>query len=221
MAIKGERKWSSQGKETKKFEFTKVPAGDHEAKLDASGAAVAKAEVGKDGKAKFPYVKVRFEAMDTATTEGGKNGLLFHNLFCSLRPDKNGGLMPQRADQIVGLARALGEEYDGNVLEMKDEKGDIVEVLDPNEMVQWLKDHDGALLNLHVKMQKGTPEWPDEKSVISYFIEVEPNNAFSTGETAEEAEEEIEEEAEVEEVEEEPAPPPKKKAPLKVAPKRR
>ncbi len=211
--VQGERSFTTEGKKGKKFTYPIPPAQDWQAKLITDSASVGK----KNEPGKFPYVNLRLELLDSATEEGGKNCLLFHMLFTSQKTGKNGDIMTDRADQIVGLAHALGEEYAGSLITMKDENGNDVDCIDPYKMVEWLKAHDGAIIGLHSKVQAANGAYP-AKGVVAHFIEVEQDNAFSDGETAEEAEEEIEEQ------EEEEAPPPPKKAAkpaLKVAGKKR
>ncbi len=205
---RGETNWTTGGRTARKQDFTPVPAGDYEAKLNASASAVNK----KEEPGKFPYVNASFELMGTATTEGGNNRKVFQNFHCSLKPWKNGAIGPEGADQILGLARAMGEEYQGSLIQCPDAEGNDVDCLDPREVVQWLKDHDGALLTLHVKIDNKDKNYP-AKNVITYFHEVEQANAFGT----------TEEEVEVIEPEVEAAfvPATKRNGTAKPAPKRR
>lgn len=203
---KGESNWTTKGKTAKRFSFTPVPAGDHEGKLDTSTASVAMAA----GEGKFPYIKIRIEILNSAEAEGQKNRLVFHNLFCSMKEAKNGDLMPERADQLLGLAKALGEDFEPPYIQMPDENGNDVDVLDPKVVLQWLREQDGKLIKLTTKIDHKDKNY-DPKAVVKYFHETEQADAFG-------AEEEEVEEVEVEEEEEAP-PPPKKTA--KPAPKKR
>lgn len=198
MAV-GQRKFQSRDVVIKKFSSEPFPAGEYELKLETESASVGK----KDEPGKFPYVNCRFRALGTAGAEGGKDRLLFHMLFTSLKPMKNGGLMVENANQSIALARAMGQELEDvgiNIKEQKDETGQTQGYLDPQALLQWLKNNDGVIVKARVKIQKDK-EYGD-KNVVDFFEPAEaPVEAASDESSYEEEVQEEEEEA--------PIPPPK------------
>jgi hypothetical protein len=231
----GERKFSTAGREVKKYNFKPLTPGDWDLKVDASQAAIGK----KNEPGKFPYINgIRFEALDSAD-EGGKNKLVFHMLFTSLKPGKDGSAMVDRQDQVVALAKALGEDSpDLPIITMPDENGVKQDVIEPKALLAWLKSHNGKIIKAHTKIQKGDGTY-EPRSVVAYFIEAEgaagpsdESEGFGQGVDEDAPEgfgEEQTEEAPEEEAPEEEAPPPPpparkaapSKAPAKPAPKRR
>jgi hypothetical protein len=204
MAV-GQRTFESRDVVVKKFSSEPFPAGEYDLKLETEAASVGK----KDEPGKFPYVNIRWRALGTASQEGGKDRLLFHMLFTSLKPMKNGGLMVENANQIVAMARAMGQEIGDagiGLKSQKDENGQMQDYLDPQAVLQWVKNNDGVVVKAKVKVTK-SKEYGD-KNEIDFF---EPAEAAAS-------EEESYEEPEQEEEEHDPIPPPRKAAP---APARR
>lgn len=207
MANQGEKIFSSRGKRVQKMTFEPVPKGEYTGKLLGSTASKGcKTDPGS-----VPYIRVRFELENTAK-EGGKNKLLFHMLFTSLHPAANGFVMVEKGGQAVDLANALGEELaiptitmeanvkvggtkDSPEYELKE-----IEILDPDALVQWLRDHDGATLRINVGVRKGIKG--DDENVVNFFVydedsvradadsSVETTNPFAS-ETEEEEEAEV------------------------------
>lgn len=171
MSVTGEKSWSTNGKQATKFTFEPAPSKDWEAYVLGSTAEVKK----KQEPGSIPYVNVAFELEGSAMTEGGKNRRIYKMFFLSLKPGKDGNISPARQDGILGLARAYGEEADFPIIEMNDKDGNMVELLDPRAVVQWLKDHDMQALKLHskvvsVKGQDGKATG-DRRAEVDYFIE--------------------------------------------------
>lgn len=165
----GEKRFSTQGQQAVKQTFPVLPAKEWLLLLRTEKAQVAKAQ----GVGKFPRVDVRFEAIDSATKEGGKNLSIFHMFFCANKEQKNGVIMTFRADQVVGFAKAIGQDFDAPTVTMQDEDGNDVEVIQPQHLLQWLKNLDGTIVKARTKVQKGTKEYPNDKAVIDYFVETE------------------------------------------------
>lgn len=167
---KGEKRFSTKGKQARKFESTPLPPGEYELKARGADAKVQK----KQEPGSMPYVSVPFEALGTASQEGGKNRVIFHNFFLSLKPGKDGSLMPERADQLVGFAQAAGTDIDLGTISVRDADGNPQDVLSPQEFVAWLKANDGTVVKAKTKVRPG-----DEKkgysprAEITYFIESE------------------------------------------------
>lgn len=213
---KGESGFNTGSVEKKKYNFKPFAQGDYELKLLGETADVRKAAVTKKRPNPLPYVALAFEALGTGE-DGGKNKRVYHNLFCSLNPDKNGVQMPARADQIKGLADALGSHPT-----LPSTMVNGVECINPLVVKKWLEKHDGEVMKGHVRIQKGTDEYPDPKNVISEFFEPEEEDEESEkGEEGEEDEEEAEEgEEEVDELEEEVKKPKSGKKPIEKAGKK-
>lgn len=177
----GEIKWSSSGKQVQRFERSLLPKNDYDLKFNASEIAQAKGD--KPGQ--IPYINVPFEALGTATTEGGKNRKLFHRFFLHLHPsEKDGKCMVERQGGLLDLAKALGEDisfsgllvpymqYDagGNrTSEMK-----RIPIADPAQVLKWLKSKDGAVVRAHVVVDKsGVKNGYDPSNKVDYFIPAE------------------------------------------------
>ena len=94
-------------------------------------------------------------------------------------------MLVDKANQIVGLAQAFGEDFTADVKSMDDGQGGQVQYLDPRAIVEWLKAHDGAIVRMQLKIrrQKDQPA----QNEIDYFMPVESNSAFDadTGEVLE------------------------------------
>ena len=99
----GERTWSSNGREVKKFENKPITPGEYDLKM--GGDWVQKVA---EGTGKLPYLNGSVEVLGTAATEGGKNRKVYHRLFLSLKPGGDGVVMPDRGNQLNGLAKGLG-----------------------------------------------------------------------------------------------------------------
>jgi len=216
---RGETNFSTRGVRPERFENKPPPAGEYDAKLDFGSAEVRK----KDAPGTFPYLNFKIELLDTAVKEGGKNRVIFHMLFCSLKEGNNGFQMYKRADQLAGLCSALGKAYNGPIIIMRDEDDNEVEVIEPKALLKWLKAFDGDTIKLKTKVQKGTNGYSD-RGVVDYFMEGAPldedeDEEFDEDDDLDEDEDD-EDEDEVEEVEEEPVAP-KRKAKAKPAAKRK
>lgn len=172
----GERVWSSQGKTATKYESTPLPSGDWSMKLRGDMVAIGKAN--KPGA--FSYVTCPFEVLDSGT-DGGKNRIMYHMFFCSLKNGKDGKPMAERADQIVGFLRAVGEEIDFGITDQPDEKGQPTPVLNPTQIANWLKQRDGVVVQAHTKIEKGKDGYP-AKGKIDYFSEAEQQAEGGGGE---------------------------------------
>ena len=166
MSVSGETTYSTQGRTPQKFVFEPVPSKDWEARIVASKFEVrAKQEPGS-----IPYINGAFEILGSAMTEGGKNRYIFKMFFLSLKPGKDGNVSPDRADGVLGLARALGVDGNFEVLEKADKDGMTVKYLDPRSVLEWIKSQDGAIVKLHSKIATFKDE---RKAEVDYFIAAE------------------------------------------------
>ncbi len=173
MSATGETTWSSKGKTPVKFEFEPLPANNYEGRIVASKTELQ----GAQGPGNLPYINVAIEVLNSATKEGGKNRYVFQMFWLSLKKGKDGVSSPERASNIVGLARAYGEETpDFNIVTMegniKDKEGNVTgtemhDLLEPRAVLQWLKDHDGQVFKFHSKIETYKDK---KKATVDYFI---------------------------------------------------
>lgn len=213
--VKGEKRFSTQGREARKFTSKPFEEGDYTLKILGETFEVRKPEqkVDKDGKKlpTLPYINGAFEVLGT-NEEGGRNRRVYHSFFLSQKPsDKDGSVMSDRADQIVGFARGLGEEIEGvSVIRV-----DGVDCIGPQALLKWIKAHDGATLDAHIKVSrertdKTTGKTYAARNEVEFFIEAGegaggPDSDEEGSESEEESEEteDLTEDEESEETEEE------------------
>lgn len=131
--------------------------------------------------------------------------------------------MPERADGLLGLAVALGEELPNIALvEMKDVGGGTFQQLSAIAVQKWLKGVDGQEVVVEVDIEPAKGQYAARNRVISFAsINGETTEESSEEAVEEEVQEEVTEEASEEsaeeevtgyvEEEEELAPPPAKK----------
>lgn len=168
--VTGERTFSFEGRTVVKPAPRLIPPGTHTLQI-GSDASIAMAKRGDA----VPYVNISFAVQGTATSEGGKNLRIFHRLFLSLAPGKDGKLSLDRESGLLAMAQAMGTlppectvvEREGN-----DAEGNAVKLtyLNPKQVVEWLQTFAGTELQARVKTEKGTTEYPDDKSVIQKFL---------------------------------------------------
>jgi len=176
--VTGEKSFSTKGREVKKTAFQPLPAGDYELRLRSDKAEVRKGQNWDS----LPYVAVYFEALNTAETDGGKNKGIYHNFFTGLTPGKDGIANTDRPSQIVAFARACGLDFDASIVEREAANPDtgetrLLECLNPQALLQWLKANDGQVVKAHTKVrqQKGF----EPKAEIAYFEVGSSEDVFS------------------------------------------
>lgn len=172
-AAAGEKTWSSSGKNPVKFEFEPLPSKDWEGVIRTAKAEI---QAGQEP-GSLPYVKFGIEAEGSAMKEGGKNRYIFPMLWLSLKPGKDGNVSPERANNIVGLARALGEETpEFPVITKTNKTGETEELLDPRAVLEWIKSKDGMTVKFHSKIET----YKDKRNaVVDYFIPSESTANFT------------------------------------------
>jgi hypothetical protein len=120
------------------------------------------------GAGKVPYVAARFAAEGTAKVEGGKDRLLFHNFLLSLKPGKDGIINLDRGGGLTAFAAAIETELANvSVLERTvviDDKEELQEYLNPQEVKAWLTELVGVVVTAKVKIRKD-PEYGDKNEV--------------------------------------------------------
>lgn len=229
---KGDRvKWTTRGREIKKFDRTPIKSQDWDGKFLGTQVEVATS----DQPGSMPYIKTRIVAMGSGA-DGASDKMFFHNIFVSLRPNDAGDLMLDNEGQLSQLAQAFGQDYEPGEdgvkhgkfrrIANKGKENETVEefdtdYLDPHKLAEWLKQFDGQIVRLHSRIQKGNAEYLDPKSVIERFYPADAGTSEPGDDVIEDGE--VEEEV-VEEEEEAPAPPVRKTAPAakgKAAPQKR
>lgn len=233
MATTGEKSFSMSSQEKKKRVFDPIKAGDYDLKLKGDVCEMRTSTNAEPGKPPpVPRISLRFEALNSAAEEGGKNALIFHDLYLKTEPGKDGIITFTTADQLKGLCDALGEQLDG--IPTVKYKG--ISILDPRVVLKWVKAHDGEIVRAHIALQKGTTKYPGDKNRLTEFLDREGGGEEGAAEEeapleeelpAEEGGEELlpEEETadpeldELPPLEEEPPAPPPRKAVAKVAAK--
>lgn len=169
----GERTFSTVGRTVKAKAFPLIPPGNH------TGSMGADATIGKADKPDaVPYVNVSFEVNGTAASDGGKNQRVFHMLFLSMLPGKDGEANTDRNGGIVELAQALGTELEGiSIVEktVQDAEGNDVklEYLDPKEVAEWVKGFAGTELGFRIKTEKGTGGYSDKSKIQKFLLPAE------------------------------------------------
>lgn len=186
MSATGVKTFNSGGTKVERFESTPIPPGEYEACIKAMKWSEQKA----DGAGKIPYLSGPLEILGTASTEGGKNRQMYVRLWLAAvaKPGKGRSAIAGQ-DQVIALARAFGEELEGiplvTVTQALEDGGERkTDILNPKALLQWVKNHDGQVFKLRIKTERGTKEYPNDKSVVDYYIEAEA----PAGEEAEEYE---------------------------------
>ena len=175
----GEKRWSvSETDVQSRPNFEPVPPGDYELKLLGSQAEVrCKNEPGS-----IPYVNVPFEILGSGG-DSGKDKRVYTMFMCSLKPGKDGVVMPARGGGIADIGKTLGDQRDFEVKTKENAEGEEIDYLNPAQVVQMLKDNDGAVLNAHLKVQAANPDkgW-SASNRIDCFIQVEEDASFEAEE---------------------------------------
>lgn len=170
----GEIRWSSQGKQAKKFDREPVRKGSYDLKLDGSTVEVRPgSEPGK-----LPHVVCLFSILGTGSPDGGKDRRVLHRFFLNMEAAADGSSMVERADGVLGYTRSVGEEpeFGGRMAPYikKDKKGNVLEskqvpILDPQELATWLKEHDGVVTRAFIGIERS--EGYDPRNKIQEFEE--------------------------------------------------
>lgn len=146
--------YSSAGKKVVAFDFKPLPAGDYDLLLQSNGLEVRRSQ--EKGPDAIPYISCRFEAQGTAQKEGGKNRLVFHSFFLSLKPGSDGVIMPERGGGIVQFLRANGQELEGiDVKTVEKEDGTSEDYLDAEAVLELLQDMTDSVTKGHVAVEAG------------------------------------------------------------------
>lgn len=169
MTVKGETTFTTEGRKTAGgFNNEPFAVGDYQLKIMGNKAEVrCKTEPGS-----IPYVNVPFAAIGTGG-EGGRDRWVYHMLSLNLSVGKNGQIQVDRADQLTGLAAAMGTTANlpTRTIQAKDKtSGDMreIQILDGQALVTWLRENDGVVVNGHVRIEKGTGGYSDKNKIARF-----------------------------------------------------
>ncbi len=166
----GEKRFNSGEREVSKSDFTPVPPGTWTGKLVGSKAEIRKK---KDEPSAVPYISVPFEVIGSALKEGQKNRMVYHRFFLSTTPNEGGRVMVDNQEQIVAFGKASGLALDAGIMEVTDPKGKEIEILNPNDVLTYLKENDGQLVQLHTKLEEKFGGGGQDARIVRF----EPPNA--------------------------------------------
>lgn len=170
----GVTKWSTVGKEPKRFEFKPFEAGDYDVVLDTSGATIGKAE--REGAVSHVKYKVKVPEVQTAS---GRPRVVFCRADLGLTPGSDGVVMPDRQNGILGLCKSLGE--DAEFSELNDQNGHR---LAAKEVKAWLMEHDGASLRAHIKVKPAKDGYEAGNEIAYWMFEEEGAEASEDSDEA-------------------------------------
>lgn len=190
MAV-GEKSFSTSSVEKTKRNFDPVKQGDWDLKLlkqvdirTAEPKKILKGPNKGQMSKPLPRVSIRFEILESAV-DGGKNKLYFHDLYTSLVPDNGGVIAATGADQLKGLADALGSEADiPMVLYTPKGTTEKVKCLDARALKAWVESNADAVVRAHLRIQAGTPDYPEAKNKLTEFFDAGAGGT-SDGDSAE------------------------------------
>lgn len=184
---KGESKFDMKAIDKKKRTFQPIPAADYDLKLLGDTVEIKKADPSEKNPKPISYVNVAFEALKSAK-EGGRNQRVYHRLFLSLKPGKDGMISPQLADGLKGLGDALGSLPSLDTVTVEATDGET-EMVSPLAVKKWLMGKDGEVVRGHVKIKAGSKGYADS-NVIAEFFEADGEESDEEGEDEESEDEE-------------------------------
>jgi len=187
---KGESTFNLGKMDKKKRSFEPFKAGDYDLKLIGDTIEIRKPDPSKkpDPKRDPPvsYVTCGFEALGSASEEGGKNRRVYHSFYTRLKPGKDGIITPQCVDQIKGLADGFG---DASKVDLKVTSENEQEVFSVISIKKYLESHDGDVVRARVGVQKGTKDYPNPRNRIEEFFEADEEREDEEDESEEDEDE--------------------------------
>lgn len=198
---KGEMGFDASKRKVRRFDNSPPPAGEYDFKFRSSKATISVA----DGVGKLPFINgCQLELMDSASTEGGKNRIIYHSFFLGTTPPPGGETAAvDGGDGIVAFSKAIGVNLKlgpGAVIKKaaKNKKGvDYTAlILDPKKVVAWLKEQDGSKGTVRTKTRPDRNDPEVKYGAVNYFIEAEEGSEEEEDEELEEESEETDEEDE-------------------------
>lgn len=167
----GVKTYSSAGQATQKFDDRPPEPKFYTATLRSAAVAL---QTTKDKRAFI--TGLRFELQGTASVEGGRNRSVTHTVWLDTKAAKSDGFASiRKADGIVPLARAMGEEIDLPEVDvtMVDDEGNesTTTLLDGRAVKQWLQDHDGRTLQVKTGIRADRQDPKIKYGCIKMFVE--------------------------------------------------
>ena len=214
----GEKKWSAKGRKVSTMKSEPLPKGEYTFKFLKRWEVKAGSTNPKASG--LPRVSGMFEALDTAANEGGKNRVVYHDIYLDTSNGSDGVSMVDRGGGLTNLCQVLGKAPDfalTEALKRVDGGKKRVVILKGAQVAQFLNNLDGETVKGVIKHERGLDKV--ERHRIEEFLLSEEEGEESEDEEgidedaeesddAEEAdevdiEEEPEEDAEIEEDEDE------------------
>jgi hypothetical protein len=181
MASAGER-ISSKQVVVKQREFPTREPGERQFKLLGN---TAQKKQPKEGGA--TYVDVQLEPLNLP--DGTPNGRAFHPFFLDMAVDpKSGQASYESANGCMAFAQAVGDEldigsieqevvYTGTKAQKKGKTEETLTILNPDELVDYLKAHDGQVVTAYEGLKKVSekdkaehPDWKDQNFIVRWVI---------------------------------------------------
>lgn len=184
----GEKSFAFGSVDKKKRTFEPFPAGDYDLKVLGDTVEIRTPEPSKENPNPVSYVACGFEALGSASEEGGKNRRVYHNFFCKLAPGKDGIVTPTCVDQLKGFADAINDQPEIAIIQQAGQ-----DVLSQLAIKKFLQSHDGDVVRAHVGIQKGTAKYPDPKNNIKEFLESEGSEKDEESDDEEDEDEDTDE----------------------------
>lgn len=133
------------------------------------------------------YVDVQLEPLNLE--EGTPNGRAFHPFFLDTAADPQSG-SPSYASPngFAAFTQAVGDDcepgtveqevvYTGNKAQKKGKDGETLTILDPDEIIEYLKAHDGSVVTAYEGLKKvsekdklANPTWKDQNNIVRWII---------------------------------------------------
>lgn len=182
MASAGE-KISMKQTGVKAREFPTRQPGERQFKLLGNEAAVKQPNEGG-----ATYVDVPFEPINLE--EGTPNGRVYHSFFLDTANDPQSGAPSYASPNgFAALTQATGDDCEAGVVEQevvytenhrkseKRGKSEVLTILDPAEVIEYLKAHDGTVVTAYEGLKKVSekdkqahPNWKDKNFFVRFVI---------------------------------------------------
>lgn len=172
---------SSKSVTIKPREFpTRVPK---ERQFKVLGNTALKAQPQEGG---ATYVKFQMEPLNLEPGEA--NGREFVSLYTDSTPNDQGQVTYESENGALAFAQALGDELDAGLIEQevvyigkklakKGKESETLLILNPDELVDYIKAHDGATVTAYEGLKKVSekdkaenPNWKDQNFIVRWII---------------------------------------------------
>lgn len=174
-------KISSKQVQIKQREFPTREPGERQFKVLGNTAQKAQP---KEGGA--TYVTFQMEPLNLA--EGEPNGRAFPSFYTDVRPDPQSGQASYESPNgCMAFAQAIGDELEPSVVQQevvytanhkkKPGQTETIDILNPDELVEYIKAHDGAVVTAYEGLKKvsekdkiANPTWKDQNNIVRWVI---------------------------------------------------